>query len=267
MKKFKKVVALFTAALLCLLPIFSNALTVQAEGTPTTYYVKYVESRNEWRFQYESWAENSEGRELYYLTEGIKDGDLLVIDGNTDLQLSVNAKLKNLTVVHSTAAIISATSIDEVFVINDSIAAITGDVGSASVYGNGVANFNSNVGNLYIITTNDNDDPDANVAVVGTVGYLKGHDKSSTYYEGYNFKANALRVENGHLKADAGSYSTTPSDTPSAPTAPSAGTTTTTPSAGEYDDVPKTGDFFVNPILFLGLAALCLVGRYELKRR
>ena len=271
MKKIKKIVVLFTVALLCLLPILSNPLTVQAEGNPTTYYVKYVTEEGQWRLQYGTWVDGDKGRDLYYLKEGIKDGDLLVIDGNESIDLQVNVKLSNLTVVNSTLAIISATSIDDVYVINNSTASVTGDVTNAYVYNSGVANFNTNVANLYIINTNQNDDPDANVAVIGTTGYVKGTDANSTYYEGYNFKANTLRIENGHLTTASENFSTTPSAAPSAPaatTTPAAGTTTTTTSSSsEYDDVPKTGDPFVNPLLFLGIAVVCLAGSYELKRR
>ena len=270
MKKLKKIVVLFTAALLCLLPVISNPLTANAEGNPTTYYVKYVEDSGEWRFQYGTWDDNNEGRELYYLTEGIQNGDLLVIDGTTDINLQVKVKLSNLTVVNSPLALVSAASFDEVHVINNSTASVTGDVANAYVYNESVCNFNTNVTNLYIINTNQNDDPDANVAVIGTTGYVKGTDAGSTYYEGYNFKTNTLRIENGHLTTAAENYSTTATATPSAsaaPTTPAAATTTTTPSAGEYDDVPKTGDPFVTPFLFLGIAAVCLTGSYALKKK
>lgn len=266
MKKLKKIVVLFTAALLCLLPVLSNPMTAKAEGNANTYYVKYVSEADGWRWQYGSWNENDKGRDMYYLKVGIKDGDLLVIDGDSSIELSVNVKLSNLTVVHSTGAIIGAVSIDDVYIINNSVASVTGDVTNAYVYNSGACNLNNNVENLYIINTNTNDDPDANAAVVGTAGYVKGSDAASTYYEGYSFKANTLRIVNGHLTTAAENYSTT-APAPAAATTPAAGTTTTTSSASEYDDVPKTGDLFVSPVLFLGLAAMCLVGSYELKRR
>lgn len=263
MKKFKKIVALFTAAMICLLPLFSSPLTVEAEENPVTYYVKHTGT--EWRFQYDTWKADDNGRELYYLTENIKNGDLIVIDGNTSIELNVGVKLKNLTVVNSTLAVVGASSIDEVYVLNNSTAAVTGDVTNAYVYSEGVANFNTNVANLYVLNTGDHDDPDANIAVVGTVGHVKATDGTGTYYEYYNFKANTLRIDDGTLVTASENFSKTPSAAPAAPATPAAPSTGTT--AGEYDDVPKTGAPFVSPVVFFGIAALCLAGNRALKRR
>ena len=265
MKKLKTIVALFTAAMLCLLPIFSNTLTVQAEENPITYYVKQV--GDEFRFQYGAWNDSDNGRELYYLTENIKNGDHLVIDiPGQSIDLKVNASLNSLTVVNSSLAIIGANAIDTVYIINNSTASITGDVNNAYVYHHGVGNFNSNVSNLYVVNTADHDNPDATIAAVGTVGHVKATDGTGTYYEYYNFKANTLRIDGGNLVTASENFSKTPAAAPTTPATPAAPTTGTT-SSGAYDDVPKTADTFVNPLWFLGIAVVCLAGRYSLKSR
>ncbi len=279
MKKLKKLIVLFTAALFCILPILSQPLTAQA-SEPTTYYLKYI--NNEWRFlkNITVWDETGFHRELYYMHQDIKDGDTIIIDSPANIDLTVYVKLKNLTVLNSTLAVVHATSYDEVFVANGSSAAINGDVTNGTVFNGGSVNFNNNIQNLRVegvssvnvlgnagnILIYDPNDPEANISCSGTVDYVKAYDDDYLYYEAYTFAADTFRTTRGNLLTEAKNYSTT------APTAAPSVTSSTTPAApsapaDDLDEVPKTGDFSVSPLWFLALAAVCMFGYVKLERR
>ena len=272
MKKLKKFIVLFTAALFCMLPLLSQPLTAQA-STPTTYYVKMNESTGEWRFQVgNSWDSQSADRAFYYMTLDIKDGDILVVEGSGSINLNVH--LSNLTVLKGDMVLITAKSFDEVYIASGVTAVINGDAKYGYVYDDALANFNNNVqkldvnkssttavaGSISELYVYDPTDPKANVECVGTVGYVKAYDDDYVYYEYYNFAAGSLKIDHGNVKADASKYSTT---------APAATTTPAAPSnpADELDDVPKTGNFSVSPLWFLAIAAVCMLGYFKLERR
>lgn len=265
MKQFKKSIMLFAVALFCMIPFFASSITAQA-AEPVTYYLKYVDNEGEWRYQTGTWQDGNSHRELYYMKQDIKDGDLVVVDGTQPLDLSVNVRLNNLTVVHGTNIVIAANSIDNVFVINGSTAAVNGDVTYAEVYDASVCNFNNNVGTLKVLSEKENT-LNASVAVVGTVNHLYAGGKDYKHYEFYNFKANTLRVENGALKTDKANYSETAqaatTTTPSTSTSTNTGSSS---SSSEYDDVPKTGDIRFNPLWLVMIAGVCLAGAYRLKK-
>lgn len=258
MKKHCKIVAFLTALLLCLTPLFGSVLTVRAEG-PVTYYVKYQADIAEWRYQTGSaWVDGGKSDDLTSLQSSIKDGDLLVIDGEDEILLNVNVHLNNLTIVRSPGAVIAAKSIENFYAINNSVSAISGDITNAYVYDACLCNFNNNVTNLELSST-QNVDLAATIAVAGTVNHLKAAGKEFVHFEFYNFAENTLFIEAGHLITDASKYSEAPQAvTTPAPTTPSA-------PAGEYDDVPKTGGFSISLLWFIGMAVLCFAGHRKLK--
>ncbi len=260
MKSFKRTTALFAAALLCLVFFFNLSLTAKAEG-PVTYSLRYVDSINQWRYQTGTWQDSGFYRELYYMEQDIKDGDIIVIDGTKPLDLTLNVRLSNLTIVNSTDTVVTAKSFDEVFVLNSSVCAINGDVTKASVYANSVTNFNNNVGELNLLEAKQ-DLLRATVAVVGTVNHVYAAGQHYKHFEFYNFEANSLLIQNGTLKTDASKYSTTPS---AATPAPAPSTPAAPGTSGEYDDVPKTADVRFNPLWLVGIAAVCMAGAYKLK--
>lgn len=276
MKRMKKIVSLLAAAMLCLMPLANLSLTAHA-AEPVTYYLKYLPSDNEWRYQVGSaWDDTAVHRELYYMKLDIKDGDYMVIEGNNDLILDLSVRLGNLTMNSATTPIITAKGIDNLYVLRDSRCIINGDVTNAYIYDNGFCNFNNNVTYLEIIGSSD---INATVAAGGTVGHAKGVSNLQTYYDLYNFEAGRLYIENGSVRTEAKYYSTTPQGTQTAP-APAAPAASATPdpapaapasssaaaASGEYDDVPKTGE--ANTCIWLlGIAAVCLLGRYELNKR
>lgn len=269
MKKLKKLVVLFAAALLMVLPVLSQPLTAQASN-PTTWYLKYVDSIDQWRFQKGTWDEvNGYHRELYYMHQDIKDGDIIVIDGNHHIDLEVSVRLSNLTILNPDTSVVTAASIDNFYAGGDGSSAINCDVTNAFVYEKCSVNFNKNAAYIEVI---GKEGPQANVAGIGTIGQVKGWDGTNVSYEIFNVAAGKLRIQSGKLTTDAADYSTTASGTPAsgstaATTTPSTTTTSSGSSAAEYDDVPKTGDSLINPLWFLAIAAVCIAGCWKLERR
>lgn len=290
MKKLRTFVSLLAAAALLFLTSGVGKLQVSADG-PVTYSLKYVEANEEWRFHIGSWDDSNPGhRELYYLKQSIKDGDIIVIEeGDHSLDLELPVRLSNITFNHCNTAVITAKSVDNVYVLRDSVGVVNGDVTNAFVYDDGVANFNNNVTNLYIMKERCGEQ---SIAVLGTVDYVKTGDAEKVYNEFYNFQANSFRQEKGILKTDPSKYSLVPAVTtpvlpvaptdpalvPTTPVTPTVPVTPTDPTlvppvtpvvpsaGGEYDDVPKTGDPVALPALLLLGAGLCFGGAYLVKK-
>lgn len=283
-KRLKKLGALMAAVLLCTLLPGTVKLTASAD-TPVTYYIKHVDDDAGWKFQTGGWSDEAYNRDLYYMQEEIKDGDIVVIDNNGSdefINLTFTKRLSNLTIVKDSHAVIAAPSIDEFFALAGSSSAITGDVSHAYLYDNAGVTFHSSVNILDIIDTRA--ELTGTVTVAGTVGHATCKTESGyIYFETYNVAANKFVVEYGSLKTDAAYYNTTPTaeqpaDNTSAAAAPAADTSSTAPvadtsaatqqaasSADEYDDVPKTGE---SSVLFwlLGTAVVCLAGSRALKK-
>ncbi len=256
MKKTKKILALLTVLVLCLAPFLATPIQANA-STPTTYHVKYVPALNELRVQKNLWQDGQEHWALHVMTSEIKDGDILVVDntGGLGADISVDVRLSNLTVGSDTLVLISAKSIDNYYGIKNSSASVSGNVTNAYVYDNSVANFNSSVGTLNVLSENQ-EILSSTVAIAGTCDHLIASGKSYKHYEFYNFKTNTLRITNGTLTTIADNYSKTPSATPSLPAT----------NSGEYDDVPKTGDALVNPLWLIMLSAIFFTGSIVVKK-
>ena len=289
MKKMKTIVSLLAAVVLFVMASGVKELYADA-AEPVTYCLKYVADKGEWRFHIGTWDDNNAGhRELYYLKEAIKDGDIIVIEEcDQSLTLDLPVNLNSITFNHAHHAIITAKSVENVYVLRDSVAVINGDVVNAHVYDNAVANFNNNVTNLYIIKERSGEQ---SINVVGTVAYVKTSDAERVYNEFYNFQANSFCQEKGILKTDASKYSTIPvvpvlPQQPAAPVDPAAPVTPVDPAAvvvpvapvapvapavpavgGEYDDVPKTGDSMALPYILIMAAGVCFGGVYLLRNR
>lgn len=258
MKLFKKLLVTCSAALLCLAPIFGPAIDAQAES-PVTYYVSYEEDMGDWRFQTGTWDNNSPHRDLYYMSLDIKDGDHLVIDGHSSIKLNVNVKLESLTILHADGAIITTKGINNLYALNESVSAVNGDVNYAAVYDDASLNINNNVDTLELLS-NRYENLNQTVAALGTVNHLKASGKSYVHFELYNFTKGSLLIDEGSLKTKSSNYSEVPAAATAAPSAPSS-------SADAYDEVPKTGDIRFNPLWLVAIAAVCLIGSYELKKK
>lgn len=300
MRKLKNIVSLLAAAAMLFLAPFTKELQVSA-AEPVTYSLKYVEDKGEWRYHVGAWDDNNSGhRELYYLQQSIKDGDILVIEGGEhSLNLEVPVSLKNVTFNHSHQAVITAKSVENVYVLRDSVGVVNGDVTNAHVYDNAVANFNNNVTNLFITKERSGEQT---IAVVGTVAYVRTGDAEKIYNELYNFQANSFRQEEGILKTDASKFSIVPAvvspivpvdptvtapvvpvvpgttipetvvpgttdPTAVAPVAPVAPVVPVPPADSLYDDVPQTGEPLFFPGFLVAGAGLCFGGAYLIKRR
>lgn len=267
----KKMLALTaSAAILAFLP-GANALTVSAEE-PATYYLMYENDANgEGRWYYQpgsEWDGNAEHKEIYYMQEMLKNGDLVIVGNAAPSLLTLNVHLSNLTISNTSGelAMVSVTGgIDNCFFLNGTSGSITGNVTNAYVNGASMANFNSNVTNLY--SHNDNPDAKATIGVSGTVAYFESVDSNeiNTPY-GTNFAANTFRVENGELKTDSSQYTRDISGGPVTSGTPSRTQTASRPAAsGEYDAVPKTGES--SPAAWLALAAVSCLGISLVLRR
>ena len=112
MKLFQKARKLITflavAAILIGVPRVCS-LEASADG-PVTYSVKYVPASNAWRYQSNTSTFDDKGyhRELYYLYQELKEGDLVVVYNDSPsvptLDLG-NTHLSNLTVTRSPSSL------------------------------------------------------------------------------------------------------------------------------------------------------------------
>ena len=277
MKRFKQFVAFCSAVALCVLLPGFHSMTVSAEE-PTTYYVKYISELDQYRqMPSATWDTSKEARELYYMEQSIKDGDIGIVEGSKpNTTIKIPAHLSNLTLIHDTSTIVTTNGVDECYILHGCYAAINGDVKNAYVYNDATCTFNNNVQNLYV---KDDSGLHANITCGGTVAHVIGQDTYSTFYDYYNFAAGKLNINDGKVKTDASFYSTTApaqsTDNAQAATNNSQAdttqasannqTNTTQNDADEYDDVPKTGESQL-AFYLLGISALCLVGRHFLKK-
>lgn len=284
MRKFKKIVSLLAAAAVLAIAPGANALKAEA-ATPTTFYVKYDTSKDEWRMQVNEWKDDYEGRELYYLNEGdekVKDGDIVVVLDNEDSdtgskEIHINAHLSNLTINRAHAVVAVGGGIDECYVFGDSYAAVTSNVTNAYVYDNASCTFNSNVTNLNLIATQSNE-VESNVTVGGTVTYASLANAGGVLKQYYNFlagtfhhdDASGLMTATYHYSNDPNTNAYSAPEVPASSVPTPAGSSTpaqgNTSSSNEYDDVPKTGES--NMIVWLfAISAACFAGSAMMRRK
>lgn len=213
MKKFKATISLVLAiAMLVFIPgVSALRASAAVEPQPTTYVIKYFDEYKDWRYQVSDngqWNDKVQHRELHYMKESIKDGDLVVVDGPgaaKEIKLSVN--LNNVTYNHGSGAIIFAPSVQHVFVLRDSVGIVNGEVANAYVYDNAVAQFNNNVGNLFLMEATDDKQT---VSVLGTVGYVEFNDLERVIARFYSFTKDKFSLKAGVLKTEPQFYSVTP---------------------------------------------------------
>lgn len=265
MRTMKRLMAaLCAAAMLVMLPA-GSMMTAQAEE-PVTYSVKYL--NNKWYFEANTSAFDEKGyyRDIYYLAESIKDGDIVVIYNDSDdagaLQLG-NIRLSNLTYAGTKFTMVYAGSVDTCYVNTGTSGTINCDVKNAHVYDTSVFNFNKNVGELNIYA---GDSVKSSVGCAGTVGHLKAtNSQGNTIFDYYDFEAGVLHFENGTFKPTRVAYKTPEEHFASVPAnAAGADTPATGNDSDEYDDVPKTGQRSLY-LWFLGAAVVCFAGSRALK--
>ena len=257
----KKLFSLFAVVMMAVLSLNLNAVTVSA-ADPTTYIVKYDTEKEDWFYQVDStWNDEQSSRQVYYMTLEMKDGDYVVVEvpeGSPTLELDFH--LGNLTVMPNNSCTVKAKSIKDCYILSGAVATIDCNVTNGYLYDFSVANFNKNCDNLEISYS---DETTISVAVIGTCKDFYAHNEANTKikYHVYNFTA-PLYLKEGVLQNAFGEYSIDPASVTTTPSAPS----TPSSSADEYDDVPKTGES--NAYLFaFGLAAVCFLGSYSLKKR
>lgn len=268
MKKFKLFAATLAAAAVLLSFPVNNSLEAAA-AEPVTYAVKYLDSVNDWRFQSNTSEFNEEEghRELYYMYQEMKDGDIVVVynDSESASPLDLGSKrLSNLTVTPTSSfTIVTASNVDVLFALEGANCSVNANVNTANLYDDLTCNLGGNVGtlNFYI-----NGEINSTVGCSGTVGHLYGYSISDDqlFYDYYSFQTDSLYIGDGGFQTpqDYFSYSA-PATTPAPATpAPSTGSA----SGSDYDSVPKTGEGFGIMWLLLG-AVLCAGGSvYTVKK-
>lgn len=274
MKKIKMfAVVLATVIGLAMIPD-ANAVTAKAEE-PVTYSVKYFAESEEWRCKANEPfdSENDLGREMYYLYQDIKDGDIVVVynDSGSNILLDLgDVHLSNLTMYTGCQwSMVKVGSVDNFYGTAGSSCSITGNVTNAYVYLNALSNFNNDVQNLtqYYDPYDGVDGP--NIGCNGIVGQFtsRAYSEEKIFYTLY--EAKGLLVLDGVLQEGC-SYSyepVAPSANASSTNASSANTTTaaSSSSTSEYDDVPKTGQSSVY-LWLLGTAVACFAGSWLLRK-
>lgn len=276
MKKHKKMFTMLTAVMLLFMS-GSNYLKVSA-AEPVTYSVYYAAEDQDWEYRANTpeFEDPNYYRELHYMKETLKDGDLVAVyyDGSSDIGPILdlgNVRLSNLTIAQSDGlSIIYAGYIDEVFLLAGTSSAINSDVGTVHAYDSVTCNLNKNVKEL-LLTFEDN--IHSTIGSSGTVGHFYAASEAETPHNLYNFQAGSFYLFEGSLETPEDKYSTTPSGSAPqqpAPTQPANPQPTNAPSSqpssesSEYDSVPKTGSS--SPILWLlCIAVLCMSGYFGIK--
>lgn len=269
MRKIKRLVTLLAAFALFIIPLGSAAMTVSAEETTTTYYIKYVDSLGEWRYQTGSWnPADVNGSPFYYMYQNIKDGDSVVVDSGNGSQCYVNVpevQLANVTSMGANIANITAKGVDEVYALFDGTLVINGDVKKAYVYEKSVVNFNNNVDYLEVICDTDTK-VHATINVIGTVNHLYAYAHNhNVKFDYYSFKPGTFVMNDGNLNVLNENFSTTAPTTEAAP-APTPSTSTDITTGSEYDDVPKTGENTMPYVMVFSILALCVAGKIALRK-
>ncbi len=278
MKKIRKLAGVLAAVTALVLLPKASVLPAKA-AEPVTYAVKYVSDELGWRFQANTsvFDSSNNGREMYYLMQDIKDGDLVVIyndsDNASDLNLG-NVHLSNVTYVQGCHfTIVFAGGVDDCYVLGGSSGTMNCDVKNAYVYDTVTFNFNNNVDNLYLYAA---DKFNSNLGVSGTVGHLTastlpGQEPYRVAFDYYDFPAGALYFKDGAFQPTASGYKTpeehaqqSPQPQPEAPQPEVTQTDSPDPS-DEYDEVPKTGQNSLYLWLLLG-AGICFTGSFLLRR-
>lgn len=211
MRKF--VTLLAVAAMLIGLPGLSP-LRASAAG-PVTYAVKYLPDKREWHYQSNTstFDDKATHRELYYLRQELKAGDVVVVYNDSDSAASLDlgsVQLSNLTVARSKAVnVIYSGTIDNCYLLDGASCAINADITNANIYDNVICNFNKNVKELNLYPL---DKMTGNINCLGTVDHLYVASRSTgrIYQSLYSFQKGTFNITNGALATAADKYSTAP---------------------------------------------------------
>lgn len=250
MKNLFKAMGLVTLAVLLAFVPASNKQTAHA-ANPDTYRVRYDAGHNggEWIF-----TKNDDPYEcdMYYLNLWIKDGDILVVEGNSGVQgyeVQVSAKLSELTYFGAADVVVFAPSVDHVTVLYNTFSAFNGYAANADLYGSCTFNFNNNVGNL-TVHYEDGAEYGPEVYVVGTVDHVNAKIWNGFVNDLYDFDANTFFTD------ERGVVATMTEKFKWEPSKKTTTTTTTKKNDDELDDVPKTGSFFPVSYILFGVSGL-----------
>lgn len=270
MKKRKNIITMLAATALIFMA-GSNSFKSQA-AEPVTYSVRYMPETQDWEYRADTsdFEDPDLYRELYYMKETLKDGDLVAVyyDGssNSDPVLDLgNVHLSNLTIAQSDGhSIIYAGYIDQCFLLAGTTSSINSDINTLYVYDSITCNLNKNVKELRL-SFQDVDNMHSTIGCTGSVEHFYAASETYTPYDLYHFEANSFYLLNGDLQTPEDKYSKTasssaPLQTPAPPSNSAEPSNSAADPSAEYDHVPKTGN--TSPVLWLLCTAVLCLGGY-----
>lgn len=255
MKKIKKLVTVLAAAAAMILLPGAFTITASAEE-PNTFFLNYSEEDGWYMILGEErYVENPPHKVMDAFFLGAKNGDIVVVNNSVENAPLLDLRdlhLSNLTVSTEVFTMISVGSVDECIFHQSTKCSLTGRVNYAFIFDPCLVNFNSDVQSIEVSV------PEATcgstVGCSGTVGSMKVLFSNNSSYTMYNFKPDTLYFEEGSLKTAQGNFTMTPPAATPTPTTPASAPQAPGGSAGEYDEVPKTGES--NAFVWLLAAAL-----------
>ena len=208
-----------------------------------------------WFYSNDGGATWTFGKDL--VENGMKDGDVLVIDGvnssTEKIELNIKARIGELAVCGKATASVTSNGADKIYSVNDGSTLIyTGNVKKV------VANYGGTtqvIGNVEEIEMVYKDGVQIGIGVTGTVGKANVHypDKY-TNKTIYNVAAGKFTINDENVLTTAAQYYSL------TPTAGNSGNK-------QLDKVPKTGNRFEMSALFFLIAAGLAVAGISVKKR
>jgi hypothetical protein len=251
MKKIAKVLGITFCLALAFL-FLQKPLKAEAA---TTFKATWSTSMAKWGYSSDGgyWTEGKD-----YVENGMKDGDVLVIDGvsaSTEmLTLNINARVGELAVCGKATASVTAKGVDTAYAVNDgSTLIVTSNVKKL------IANYGATaqvIGNVDEVLGVYKEGNKIGLGITGTVGKANVYfaPDSWTQKTVYNVAAGKFDInDKNFFVTDAKYYSLTP-------TAGSNG-------KKELDKVPKTGGRFEDSVLFFLIAAGLVVAGISLNKK
>ncbi|MCR5720159.1 MAG: hypothetical protein K6F84_06290, partial [Lachnospiraceae bacterium] len=209
MKLFKKC---FLTALSLMLIAGSSVLPSHKAyaADNVTYTVKYIAADSQWRVQpLKAWDSSQGSGDMNYLTTNLKDGDSIVVSGDSSTpglgDLKTDVSLKNITILGMSKGIVIHANkpVNEIYVLQGSVASINGTYNTVYVYDDSTCNINNDVKNLKLVADST---LKMTVKSLGAVASCEISNSTGVIKRMNNVKAGSLNIEKGEDKTPASDY-------------------------------------------------------------